>query len=50
MHFPFIEQFTETVPWLRAIHALHVGACFEDYGRIMRAVDELLEGQWSTHQ
>jgi origin recognition complex subunit 1 len=41
---------TETDPWLRAMHALHVGArpealpCrTEEYGRVMRAVEELLE-------
>ena len=41
---------TETDPWLRAMQALHVGArpgalpCrTEEYGRVMRAVEELLE-------
>ncbi|KAI0298057.1 P-loop containing nucleoside triphosphate hydrolase protein [Multifurca ochricompacta] len=41
---------TETDPWLRAMHALHVGArpealpCrAEEYARVMRAVEELLE-------
>ncbi|KAH8991280.1 P-loop containing nucleoside triphosphate hydrolase protein [Lactarius akahatsu] len=41
---------TETDPWLRAMHALHVGArpealpCrSEEYARVMRAVEELLE-------
>jgi origin recognition complex subunit 1 len=44
------EDSTEADPWLRAMHALHVGArpealpCrTEEYGRVMRAVDELLE-------
>jgi origin recognition complex subunit 1 len=44
------EETTETDPWLRAMHALHVGArpealpCrTEEYGRVMRAVEELLE-------
>ncbi|KAI0276286.1 P-loop containing nucleoside triphosphate hydrolase protein [Russula aff. rugulosa BPL654] len=44
------EDSTETDPWLRAMHALHVGArpealpCrTEEYGRVMRAVEELLE-------
>ena len=44
------EKSTETDPWLRAMHALHVGArpealpCrTEEYGRVMRAVEELLE-------
>ena len=44
------EESTETDPWLRAMHALHVGArpealpCrTEEYGRVMRAVEELLE-------
>jgi hypothetical protein len=43
-------ELTETEPWLRAMHALHVGArpealpCrTEEYGRVMRAVEELLE-------
>jgi len=40
----------ETDSWLRAMHALHVGArpealpCrAEEYARVMRAVEELLE-------
>ncbi|KAI9454389.1 hypothetical protein BJY52DRAFT_1225114 [Lactarius psammicola] len=44
------EASTETDPWLRAMHALHVGArpealpCrTEEYARVMRAVEELLE-------
>jgi origin recognition complex subunit 1 len=44
------EESTEKDPWLRAMHALHVGArpealpCrTEEYGRVMRAVEELLE-------
>ena len=44
------EESTETDPWLRAMHALHVGArpealpCrTEEYGRVMRTVEELLE-------
>jgi len=44
------EVSTEKNPWLRAMHALHVGArpealpCrTEEYGRVMRAVEELLE-------
>ena len=44
------EELTETDPWLRAMHALHVGArpealpCrTEEYERVMRAVEELLE-------
>ena len=44
------EAERETDPWLRAMHALHVGArpealpCrTEEYGRVMRAVEELLE-------
>jgi origin recognition complex subunit 1 len=44
------EESIETDPWLRAMHALHVGArpealpCrTEEYGRVMRAVEELLE-------
>jgi origin recognition complex subunit 1 len=46
----FGEVSTETDPWLRAMHALHVGArpealpCrAEEYARVMRAVEELLE-------
>ena len=48
--FSLSEDSTETDPWLRAMHALHVGArpealpCrTEEYGRVMRAVVELLE-------
>ncbi|KAH9029301.1 P-loop containing nucleoside triphosphate hydrolase protein [Lactarius deliciosus] len=44
------EASTEKDPWLRAMHALHVGArpealpCrTEEYARVMRAVEELLE-------
>ena len=44
------EVSTETDPWLRAMHALHVGArpealpCrAEEYARVMQAVEELLE-------
>ncbi|KAI0245980.1 P-loop containing nucleoside triphosphate hydrolase protein [Lactifluus subvellereus] len=44
------EAERERDPWLRAMHALHVGArpealpCrAEEYGRVMRAVEELLE-------
>jgi len=44
------EASTETDPWLRAMHALHVGArpetlpCrSEEYARVMRAVEELIE-------
>jgi origin recognition complex subunit 1 len=44
------KESTEKDPWLRAMHALHVGArpealpCrTEEYGRVMRAVEELLE-------
>ena len=44
------EDSTETDRWLHAMHALHVGArpealpCrTEEYGRVMRAVEELLE-------
>ena len=44
------EDSTETDPWLHAMHALHVGArpealpCrTEEYARVMRAVEELLE-------
>ncbi|KAF8263656.1 P-loop containing nucleoside triphosphate hydrolase protein [Lactarius quietus] len=44
------EASTETDPWLRAMHALHVGArpealpCrAEEYARVMRSVEELLE-------
>jgi origin recognition complex subunit 1 len=44
------KESTETDPWLHAMHALHVGArpealpCrTEEYGRVMRAVEELLE-------
>ena len=44
------DKFTETDPWLRTMHALHVGARFEavpcrteEYGRVMREVEELLE-------
>jgi origin recognition complex subunit 1 len=44
------EDSTETDAWLRGMHALHVGArpealpCrTEEYGRVMRAVEELLE-------
>jgi hypothetical protein len=46
----FVEESTETDPWLRAMHALHVGArpealpCrTEEYARVMRAVEELIE-------
>jgi origin recognition complex subunit 1 len=44
------EDSTEADPWLHAMHALHVGArpealpCrTEEYGRVMRSVEELLE-------
>ena len=44
------EASTEKDPWLRAMHALHVGArpealpCrTEEYARVMRSVEELLE-------
>ena len=44
------EAETETDPWLRAMHALHVGSrpetlpCrSEEYARVMRAVEELIE-------
>ena len=44
------EASTEPDPWLRAMHALHVGArpealpCrTEEYARVMRSVEELLE-------
>jgi origin recognition complex subunit 1 len=44
------EPSTETDPWLRAMHALHVGSrpealpCrAEEYDRVMRAVEELIE-------
>ena len=44
------ETSTEKDPWLRAMHALHVGArpealpCrAEEYARVMRSVEELLE-------
>jgi len=44
------EAQTEMDPWLRAMQALHVGArpealpCrAEEYARVMRAVEELLE-------
>ena len=45
-----VETSTEKDPWLRAMHALHVGArpealpCrAEEYARVMRSVEELLE-------
>jgi origin recognition complex subunit 1 len=48
--FSLSEESTEKDPWLRAIHARYVGACpaalpshTEEYGRVMRAVEELLE-------
>jgi origin recognition complex subunit 1 len=48
--FSLSEESTEKDRWLRAMHALHVGArpealpCrTEEYGRVMRAVEELLE-------
>jgi origin recognition complex subunit 1 len=44
------EASTETDPWLRAMHALHVGSRpealprrAEEYARVMRAVEELIE-------
>ena len=44
------EESTEKDPWLRAMHALHVGVrtealpcCTEEYGRVRGAVEELLE-------
>jgi hypothetical protein len=48
--FSLSEESTEKDPWLCVMHALHVGVrtealpcCTEEYGRVMRAVEELLE-------